>query len=427
MHFFGGAICAFVLVGCWGSSPSDRPAGQSPLASSSPLDGISVCTGGAEREVAIDETTPAGFSAEDLLASIEGEHDEEIRWTMPEGLTVGPERGERTLRVIIERSGDRARELDPSQDGIGHGSVCQAWVIVPVTVTMRSEDGALNDRFAGEVYAMDPRVAYLSAESTELSLAGKLSVARESEPEHLASETFELAMTLSEHGATGTLSAVWTTLDIENMFFLDETLQIADFGDASCDVEAASLPLDAPVTAVNQVLVTGQDLIDAFNAATSVTIDWASGESTEASLNFTPDRDGACAAISVDYDDRDQKLSVPGMLELRSDDGRVDARWPGGLRPLGFADDGTVIGYQLLASYPLTDLPDPTPADLGFPLASDGDLDTFSVSYEVTIVQGVVSGSIALIGFQNLDTGCPLPDGSGCDFSGEDLEAGTLR
>ena len=60
-------LCAFVLVGCWGDTPSgeDREGGPSPLVSSSPLDEVSgSCAEGTEREVArqaIDERHELAF------------------------------------------------------------------------------------------------------------------------------------------------------------------------------------------------------------------------------------------------------------------------------------------------------------------------------------------------------------------------------
>jgi hypothetical protein len=213
------------------------------------------------------------------------------------------------------------------------------------------------------------------------------------------------------------------------MAIWDESFQIAEFGDASCDIDEYSLPLDGPVDLSEQWRATGQVTIDSFNATTSVTVDWASGDSTSASLHFTPDRDGACVRVYTESDGNAQGLEVPGVLEIRSDDGRVDAHWSGTLQPTRVDEGGNVVNTRFQRTTPLPYMPNPTPAELGFPLGSGGDtgVDFFSASYDVAFDDGVVSGSIELRGHQDPATVCELPDDPECNFAIVPLETGMLR
>ena len=238
------ALCALALLACAKSNRPDGPpveAEPSPFQHASPLEGITtLCAEGSSREVALDAVTEAGFSAQDVLAYAEGEHREALRWLMPEDLRVGPESGESELTVSVERAGDRAGDFRPDTDAIGHGARCRPWITIDVVVSIQSRSGALNDRFEATLYATDARVAYLRATTPALDLAGTLEVSRERT--NVTASSYDLKMTFSEHGATGSLYSTWTRSTSEAAW--DESFEVAHWGGAHCADGAYAVPLD---------------------------------------------------------------------------------------------------------------------------------------------------------------------------------------
>ena len=245
------AALTFALCGC---ARSQRAQPELPTPLPSPFESVSAvervaseCSQGSSSEVALDAITDTGFSAEDLLAYAEGSHDETIRWDMPEGIRIGPESRERALRISVERAGERARDFKPDTDVIGHGARCRPWLEVDVTVSLQSEDGALNERFDATLYSTDARVAYLHAKSAQLELAGELTVTRELPAENIAAASFMVMMTFSEHGVTGTLVSDWSRVVSSIDVAWDESIELAYWGRARCNMWDYSIGVEEPV------------------------------------------------------------------------------------------------------------------------------------------------------------------------------------
>jgi hypothetical protein len=421
-----GLLCALAFIGSTigcGCASSNAPPSAAPLeaepssfAGISPLDVVAPsCADGSSRDIELDEVTDAGFSAEDLLANIEGMHEAKLIWASPEEVTIGPESGEHTLRILVERASERAKLFDPDTDAIGHGARCPLWVAVDVVVSLQSDDLALNEEVHGTVYARDARLGYFQAEAGSASFGGELTVSLE---RGALLSRFELAMTLSEHGATGSLHAV--RLTIQETFSYEEPVELAYFGHVRCEVGAQSLQLDELVQLNDGDRVSASSAAGAVGQLSSVSITWPDGTTAAASFSFTGDPNGACLQPSPIAPDGYTVLALHGMVELRSEDERLDARWPVYLQATGSSYQVTLdtLGMPMAATA--------TPAELGFPMQSRDDLDAISVDLNIQLVPpSEVSGDVRLNGF-DCGAGDPNDPTVNCEFTSTLLEAGTL-
>lgn len=98
--------------------------------------------------------------------------------------------------------------------------------------------------------------------------------------------------------------------------------------EASCFRYEANIPLSEIDSRLG---FSGNDMIRDFNdASQSVLFTWEDGTVTSSHWEFTPAPDTARIFIA-DYDDdcsdRVADLSVQGQLALKTDDGRIDAKW----------------------------------------------------------------------------------------------------
>lgn len=411
------------LTACAKSNEAKPPveAGPSPFGARWAIESFApTCAEGSSTEVALGEVTETGFSAEDMLALAEGEHRETIQWLMPEGLELGPESGARELTIRIERASDRARAFAPDNEVIGHGARCWPWLFVDVVVTVQSAGGALNERFEAELYAADESVAYLAAISPALELAGDVSVARDAAD--FAASSYELRISFSEHGATGSLLSNWSREVQEPRLYWEETLELAHWGRAHCDVGTAySVTLDDAVEVGSDGgRGSAKQAIDWMNAAAPIAIRWEGGGTTTGTLSFTPEDDGACVTTAAYSSEPFQDLKVRGELELRTEDGRLDARWPGWLGLNGNGVEGAnVIGASFtLDGQAMPDSYTASTAELGFPEETRGGHTSLNVMCDLFLDEN--GGSWGTIGLTAYDAS------SGCDLEADPSCAANL-
>lgn len=107
--------------------------------------------------VLVSEPSQAGRSARDQLAAITTSAETELQW---EGSTAPS-----TLEVGFVVAGERATLLG--------GSECeQPWLEVPVTLALRTTDGALDENIAGTALLTESDVAAVRAELSLAELRG---------------------------------------------------------------------------------------------------------------------------------------------------------------------------------------------------------------------------------------------------------------
>jgi hypothetical protein len=165
----------------------------------------------------VDEPTPLGFSALDVLARLGGEGSFPLDWIEPEPseeyeLAYGPEQGRSSL-VLDIRPGEgqilhRWREplLDAPED-----TECGPPVIeVPVEVTLTSGGNALNETFEAVLSASVPYRAHLSKRLRPRAVSGAFAVGRldSLDPERrFALSELTIEAELWPGGSRGTLGA----------------------------------------------------------------------------------------------------------------------------------------------------------------------------------------------------------------------------
>lgn len=418
------ASCWAVLLFASGGCASSREAAGEEPPAPSPLIGIDelnqvepLCADGSTREIALDEVIDNGFSAQDILAFAEGVHDERIRWQPPDGAAISPERGEHALRVTVERASDRAADIEPEVAVIGHGASCSHWLAIPVTVGLQSDGGALNDAISGTLLATHERVAYFRATSIGDELAGELSVSPPREDVYLS--IFELAITFSEQGASGTLAAQWRLRDDPALEVEFEPL--ASFGRATCEPADYAVTLDEVVPlAEDDAGMSAREALEVLSELDTLALAWQSGEQTTATLSFTPGSEGACVFVSPVSPELFATLSVPGQLRFETADGKVDATWPAELKRAGRSSSLSLT----LDPAGLPDGSTATAEELGFPTHDRGTLIALNVALYLSLEleSGEASGALDLGGF-HCGTGSPE---TSCMYTSVDLDSATL-
>jgi hypothetical protein len=130
-EFLAGAVFAGVLAGC-----SNTEGGQ--VGSESGSCALVDCS-----EYGLGETSPAGFSANDILAYSQGDFSAVMTWTD------GPQS---PVTISIARTSDSATYCDyelpvGSKNELG----CEDWLRILVSVEISTEDGRLAEVWVGEV------------------------------------------------------------------------------------------------------------------------------------------------------------------------------------------------------------------------------------------------------------------------------------
>jgi hypothetical protein len=141
------------------------------------------CNDPVAERIALDDPGPLGFSAEQVLALVEGAHVGAARWRRPcePGACVtdeeecpkpAPSFGAATtaLRVEVERAADEATavlcpEREPSRE-------CPESLSIPVRVTLVTDDGVLDERFDWAISAI--HADYTSVDGVLEDVSGSL-------------------------------------------------------------------------------------------------------------------------------------------------------------------------------------------------------------------------------------------------------------
>jgi hypothetical protein len=158
-------VCATAAFGC--SSADDPARDGEPGVSGGQTGSESYgCLPVSERALAPDEATPIGVSASQALAPF-AEHERGLlRYT--NGETVG-------YRLVIEPAEPaRFEEREWRSDGSGAeiALACDDALVVPVTITLDTDDGAFTERWAAELTVSASGFSSLSVRSELDALAG---------------------------------------------------------------------------------------------------------------------------------------------------------------------------------------------------------------------------------------------------------------
>ncbi|MDD9933224.1 MAG: hypothetical protein OXT09_06460 [Myxococcales bacterium] len=286
--------------------------------------------------VAVDEVTPLGFSAAQILAFVEGAHEETLVWHAGQGVTVEPESGEQALSIEVERGDGEIRYVDSSPDPNGAtlggeiGVACRSRLEIDVLLRLRSAGGALDERFEATLVARSEQLASVRLRPDPSELGGALRITSQLEGYVLAQ--LDLDIDFTPFGSSGRLVSF---LEMRTQDAISESAAtgagpdgaVATWGGAgSCaDAHSVALGLDDAVLGNS-----GRDVVDVLNAVDSAALRYGDGTDTTAMLAFTARGEHACVVLEGEpFGDGSDvgQIELRGQLRLQAEDGRVDASW----------------------------------------------------------------------------------------------------
>jgi hypothetical protein len=312
----------------------------------------------------IDEPTPLGFSARDVLTRLAGARSSPLVWIAPQEnqeylLTYGPEQGPSTLAFELRAQDGpilyryRAPLLLAPDDTTceGDGGALQ----IPVSVTLQSTAQGLAESFDAVLEANVPYRGHLSKSFDPGSLRGSLGLAHVSslDPERsfwLGPVTLDADVW--EGGSAGSLSVYVGSSHVkESKELRAPPLAATQPGSlaawpsaAACEGAATSLPSDARVLGFSV-----QDVIEQLREGGPRQLTWSNGSMMSMRLELDSEQAELCQEVG-------EALSFSVTLRARSDDGGLDVRLPVRVDALdagGRIGDISIVSAEPDAPYPI--------------------------------------------------------------------------
>lgn len=288
-------VAALGAAGCAGGQTGGEFGAENGTGGGGTLDGnetASACDEDAT-ELGLDEVSPLGFSADDVLALAEGTHEATLTWVPDEAAmaTTTLEPGTTEVTLVIEPAGPASFvDAEPPASGSSGGMIELGWVCpdrvdVPVTVTLTTADGALDETLDGTLSATDAGSATLLVPIELDELEGTLSFEVVS-PEGGVPIQTRLEVVFGEGIFAGRLSGTIETRTDQVATAAGATY--AEWGYGAC--EHGEYPVD-PETAG---AVTSTALLDVVNGASPLAVTWGDGTETTLSLAAVADEPTVC-------------------------------------------------------------------------------------------------------------------------------------
>jgi hypothetical protein len=311
---------------------------EAPIAADIPMVPITIapCTPVVERLQHLDQPSALGFSAVELLARLAGESSSPLAWLPPEPssdytLEYGPENGRSSLRLqVVPAEGEVLYRHDLRADDAPDDVECAESVLeVPVTVSLQSSAGALDETFPAQLLASDVYRAQLTQHFARSSGAFNTDL-RSLEPERTFSAgPLLLQATLWEGGSQGSLSteilssyteqaSPATRAAFPGPVPTGEPTVLAQWPSAEpCGAASMSrLPSDAKVLGFSVA-----DVLAALGASGSRELTWSTGDVTALELDFVPPPSELCQSV-------DDALAFAASVRVRTGDGKLATEVP---------------------------------------------------------------------------------------------------
>lgn len=261
-------------------------------------------------DVALDEVTPLGFSAEQVLAFAGGLHEAALVYDLNNfsGVELSVPDQATTVTLSIEPTGTASFVTEASIPG---RSICANALEIDVEVTLSTADGAFNEHFSDKLLVDDPSRAHLVRAINLESLQGNLSLG------------------LSD-GAT--ISESYLNVILGDGFFAGDIAgMISSCEGSSCSAGSVTFALwndsgcrDRLVPATTTEVITG--VLDLVNALSPLTITWGNGEASQLSMNASSLDPLLCHSPELTGGTGGYWLQTE--LALSSEDGRLDTTLP---------------------------------------------------------------------------------------------------
>lgn len=295
-----------------------------------------------ERAVDAGEETPLGFRPDALLGYAEATFETDLEWLEEpsSGVGYGPG-GSSALQLSIAASARAPKVLEPVAGDAGAGPLCPPLLAVPVTVTVVSEDGGLDESVETELRASTDELAEFRVRIPKREFRGSLQL--RDAPHGVELESVSLTGFVSARGTAGSVDVVVSGPEESSAGFAGG--MAAHWPRASCDDSALGWVTPALVVTPG-TKVRGQtfyELLDTMEAVSPVSLRWSDGRETQ--FHFELESAGPVCATPVDG-----ALRLRGGASIRAwtDDGVLEGTLPGRL-----SDD--TLG-ETLRSYLSSDL-----------------------------------------------------------------------
>jgi hypothetical protein len=283
------------------------------------------CVGTPTVLASVDEVSPLGFAAADVLGFAAGEHESPLFWREQNAdsmVEVGPESGESTLSITISHEGGEIRYVDyePAEGGfeLDEGPGCADQLEIDVMVQIGSGGGALAENIPVTLTAAHPLLAHFDAAIEPEDIAGSMSVTSLDPQFDVGAIDFDVGV--SSYGLSGSITGMVSAEmgDTAVAGFVD----YAAFPSAtqSCGSDQLALPLDADVLGF-----TGADALALINRAWLFELTWQGSEPVELTLSAAHDGESVCASLVPGQANR---LVFGATITLATGDGVVDAAFP---------------------------------------------------------------------------------------------------
>lgn len=294
------------------------------------------CQQGASRELALDEETPLGFAARDVLDIVEGTHQQTISWNEIEVASYEPEHGDQSLTIQIARqSAPRWVEYARTESPMGGGLLgmvedrCLPTLEVDLQVSVQSDEGALNEKFTTTLYTRSTDAVTLSFTETLEEIGGNLVFTPAQEGFMLDMLYFDLEFT--KDVARGEIRASFSRPENGAIFGMAGLKPLATWGPAACAEGEALVRSDTQVANFS-----ADDAIALIQSVSESTVTFADEPPSRVVFStFAPENEFACAyqsgtrgPVPTEKEGPKGTLSFAGSWNAVSDDGRINASWP---------------------------------------------------------------------------------------------------
>ena len=370
------------------------------------------CALGLDRIEHVDEQTPLGFSAVDVLARLSGASTVSVDWVEPEAsdeyvFSYGPEQGRSSLTLDVRiADGPILHRYSVPTAFAPEDTECDPGQIeIPVEVTLLSEHAALNERFEAVLVANVPYRGRITKTLEPRTLAGGLSFGQLTslDPER----RFELGplavdATLWEGGSMGSLSAHVDARYAQASKALRpppvEPVQpgpLAEWPSArACDGAAHSLPSDAAVLGFSAA-----DVLAQLTRSEPRLLAWSDGTTRPVRFELTSAPTELCQTIG-------ETLGFDATLRAQGEEQDLDVELPVHIDAEG-ADGG-------IGQIQVTSLDPDSPRPLVMPRRRRADTDLYGyravlIGVEWTHSNEGDSGSLSLRG---VDSSAPDAEGN---------------
>ncbi|HEX6240795.1 MAG TPA: hypothetical protein VFZ61_07875, partial [Polyangiales bacterium] len=210
------------------------------------------------------------------------------------------------------------------------GTSCQDVLEIDVSVSLQTDAGALDESFDATLRVRSDRKVTLFTHPKPDELGGSFALTDVRLP-GFSLVQLDLLLQFTPFGISGEFSGVLgMTLDGPGggAGVAASGGPFATWGLARCGYSSnVAIPFDAKAAEFS-----GNDVLALLNGVSQVGVSWSGAPSSTASVSFAKSSQGACAQLDsialAPGKTGTGALTFPGVLSVRSQDGRLDAAWP---------------------------------------------------------------------------------------------------